>query len=184
MSPAGQCGFGLANPGHGGGLRGHGAIQLLLPLIQDLLGGKPLRYQEAGSLQLLLRQAKLRLLLRQVRLRLVQRFPCLQHHRRRLAQRGLQVLGIHHRDNLAWLDHVALVGQQFGDTAGEFGGDIDLVGFEAAVAEGDPGRQSLARLQPPVTPRRSPPSSRITRSRMGFNLSRCFCGAGVGARGR
>ena len=59
--------------------------------------------------------------------------------RLRLLQRRLEVARVHPRHDLARLDHVALVGQHFGDAPGEFRVDVDLVGLDPAVAEGDPG---------------------------------------------
>ena len=48
---------------------------------------------------------------------------------------------VHAGDNLAGFDQVAFVGQYLADASGIFGVDVDLVGFQPAVAEDDAGRQ-------------------------------------------
>ena len=68
----------------------------------------------------------------------------------RFFQRGGEILRVHARDDLAGLHHIAFVGQDFGDAAGEFGVDVDLVGLEPAVAEGDAGRQLPLKVVPPI----------------------------------
>ena len=68
----------------------------------------------------------------------------------RFIERSLQVARIHARDHLAGFDQVAFVGQDFADAGGVFGVDIDLVGFEPAIAEDDAGRQWRVKSLPPV----------------------------------
>ena len=73
-------------------------------------------------------------------------------------QRGLKVLGVHARDDLAGFDHVAFVGTHFGDASGEFRVDVDLVRFDPAVAPGDPGRQLRLGVLPPINAAPAPPT--------------------------
>ena len=50
-----------------------------------------------------------------------------------------EIAGVHDGDNLAGSHLVALVGAQFGDAVGEFGGDVDRIGLQPAIAVDDPG---------------------------------------------
>ena len=93
----------------------------------------------AGALQLLLRERDLGLPLFDAGARLVDGSLRLLHLSLGLLERGFEVPRIHQGDDLAGIDHVALVDAQFGDAAGELGGDVDLVGLDAAVAEAMPG---------------------------------------------
>ena len=45
-----------------------------------------------------------------------------------------EVLGVHARENLSGLDHVALVREHFGDAPREFGVDIDFVRLNPTVS--------------------------------------------------
>jgi hypothetical protein len=67
-----------------------------------------------------------------------------------LLQRGCEVPCVHTRDHLTGFDHVALVAEDFGDPPGKLGGDVDLVGFDAAVARGNPRRQLRPGMLPPI----------------------------------
>ena len=59
-------------------------------------------------------------------------------------------LRVHARKHLRRFDHVAFVGEHFGDAPRELGVDIDLVRLDPAVAECDAGRQLRLRLSPNV----------------------------------
>jgi hypothetical protein len=50
---------------------------------------------------------------------------------------------------LARRDHVAFIDEEFRDAPGKLGVDIDFVGFEATISEGDAGRQPGVMLLPP-----------------------------------
>ena len=69
--------------------------------------------------------------------------------RLRLAQLRFEGGGVHPGDDLAGLDRVALIEQDVLDAAGIFGGDVDLVGFQPAVAGGEAGGKRRLRKEVP-----------------------------------
>jgi len=73
----------------------------------------------------------------------------LVHQRLGLLQRSREIPGIHHRDHLTCLRHVAFVDEQLRNAAGKFGVDVDLVRFEAAIAPCDARRQPRLMVLPP-----------------------------------
>jgi hypothetical protein len=97
-----------------------------------------------------LRQEHLGFLLDYVGVGFVYGPPRLTDLRLRFLQRSGEVPRIHARDDLAGFDQVAFVGQHFGDAAGIFRVDVNLVGFEPAVAEGDSRGQRRMQPLPPV----------------------------------
>ena len=118
----------------------------------------------------------------------------LLHLRLGSLQRGLNVAHIHAGDDLARLDQVALVDEQFGDASGEFGVDVDLVGLDAAISRHDPVRKLRQMLAPPINPPAPRPAQirATTRSTCqrdfrrggaaGFGAAGSVCGAGTRAR--
>ena len=88
---------------------GVGGADLLTALIEQLKGGEALRHEGRCALEFLLGELDLGLLLHEVRLRLVERTLRLAHQRLGLLQRGLDIAGIHHRDDLARRYHVAFI---------------------------------------------------------------------------
>ena len=107
------------------------------------------RHQRIGAVELLLRERDLGLLLLDIGVRFVEGVPRRLDLRLGLVQRGLEILRVHARDDLAGLDHVALVGEHLGDAPGEFGVDVDLVGLDPAVARRDPqGQAALVHMLP------------------------------------
>ena len=130
--------------------RGVGAVQLLLPLIQDFLGLEPFLHQSDGAVDFLLREQDLGFLLRHIGVCFVDRAVCLPDLGFRFLQRSGKVLRVHAGNNLAGFDQVTLVDEDFGDAGGVFGVDVNLVRFKPAVAENDTGRQRRVQPLPPV----------------------------------
>ena len=52
--------------------------------------------------------------------------------------------------DLPGFDHVAFVGEHFGDAPGEFGVDVDLVRLDPAVPEHDAWREASLLEPPPI----------------------------------
>jgi hypothetical protein len=57
-----------------------------------------------------------------------------------LLQRRRQIPGVHPRHDLASFDHIASVSEYLRDAPGELGVDVDLLGFDSAITEGDSQR--------------------------------------------
>ena len=142
--------FGLSHAGGGGIERSRSAVELLPPLIEQFLGGIAPLEKITGAIQLLLRQCDLRLPLFPRRARFIDGSLRLQQQSLGPLERGFEVSRIHAGDGLAGMDHVALVDAQFRQAAGELGIDVDLVGFDAAVARDDARRQADLGLLPPI----------------------------------
>ena len=69
-----------------------------------------------------------------------------------LSKRRLEIARVHAGKHLRRFDHVAFVGEHFGDAPRELGVDIDLVRLDPPVAERDTGRQLRLRLPPDIEP--------------------------------
>jgi hypothetical protein len=118
--------------------RGDRPAQRLTTLVEEFVGGVTVLHQRAGAVELLLRKGELGLLQLDIGMSLVETAL-------RLLDLGLgplhlrrEVLGVHAGEHLAAFDHVAFVGQHFGDPPGELGVDIDLVRLDPAVAGCNP----------------------------------------------
>jgi hypothetical protein len=123
---------------------------LLLTLVQNFLGLGTLLYEVAGAIEFLLREQDLTDLLSDVVGGFFNRFLRLLHLGFGFLQGGRDVLGIHAGDDLAGFEHVAFVGKYLGDAPGELGIDVDLVGFDPAVAPGNSWRQLRSGVFPPI----------------------------------
>ena len=143
---------GLADAILRGAEGGDGAVEGLPTLVEQFVGGVAARDQRAGSIELLLRERHLRRLLRDVGLSLVEALLGLLDLRFGLSKRRFEIPGVHAGDHLRRFDHVAFVGEHFGDAPRELGVDIDLVRLDPAVAERDAGRQLRLRLPPDIEP--------------------------------
>ena len=113
-------------------------LRALPALVEQLVGGEAARDQRVGAVELLLRERDLGLLLLDVGARFIKALLRFLDLRLGLLKRGLEVLGVHARDDLTGFDHVAFVGEHFGDATREFGVDVDLVRLDPAVAQRDP----------------------------------------------
>ena len=143
--------LGLADLGDCRVLRGDGTIHLLLALIEGLLRHIAFRHQELRAAKLLLCEKRLALLLLNRGVRFIERLLRLKNHGLGLPQRRLEILRIHQRHDLTRPYQVAFIGDELRDATGEFRIDVDLVGFETAIARGNARRQTGARVEPPVT---------------------------------
>ena len=83
------------------------------------------------------------------RLGLIKHALILEHQLLILIELGLEITRVHHGEHLAGFHHVALIDVELRDPARELGVDIDLVGFEPTVPEGDACWQGRPRVQPP-----------------------------------
>lgn len=142
--------IGLADPSHQRVPDGGRAIHLGLALIEGLFGYVAPLEEKTRALELLFRQCHLASLLVEVGTRQFKELLRLKDLGLRLAERGFEVAGVHPGDNLPRFHHIAFFGQDLGDAAGEFRGDVDLVRLEPAVSPGDPGRQPCLGLPPPI----------------------------------
>ena len=109
-------------------------IDLLSTLIEQFRSRMSSLHQRLSAVELLLCQRQLALLLRHVGASLIECTLGSQHLSFRLLQRGLEISRVHARDNLPRFHHIAFINKEFGDAACKFGGNIDLVGFEPAIA--------------------------------------------------
>ncbi len=146
--------LGFADAVVGGVERGLRAVEGLPALIEQFVGGEAARDQRVGAVELLLRERDQGLLLLDVGVRLVEALLRLLDLRLGLVKRGREILGVHAGDDLPGFDHVALVGEHFGDAAGELGVDVDLVGLDPAVARRDPRRKAALAHMLPIGRRR------------------------------
>ena len=165
-------------------LSGRGrAVERLPSLIEQFVGGEASRDQRAGAVELLLRERRPgSSAATTLALRLVEALLRLLDLRLGLLQRGLDVLRVHAGDDLPALDHVAFVGEHFGDAAGELGVDIDLVRLDPAVARYDPqGEAALPRMPPPgAAATRADDDDREKRQRSSISISRASRAMGAG----
>jgi hypothetical protein len=65
-------------------------------------------------------------------------------------ERGLQLRRIHARQHLISFDQISFVHEDFFDAARVFGGDVDLIGLDPAIARDDPCRQLRLPALPPL----------------------------------
>ena len=140
----------LADAGVGGVERGLRAGEGLAALIEKFVGGEAARDQRVRAVELLLRERDQGFLLLDVGVRLVQALLRLLDLRLGLVKGGGEILGVHAGEDLPGFDHVAFVGEHFGDPAGELCVDVDLVGLDPAVARRDPRRKAALTHVPPI----------------------------------
>ena len=126
---------------------GIGAALLVARLIDALLRHVPLAEQDQRPLQLLGHEGGVALALGDEGGGLLPRLAGLTQLRLGGAQRGLQVADVEPRQLGPGLDHLAFVHQHLGDAGRVLGGDVDLVGFDAAVARGEAGGKPAAGQQ-------------------------------------
>ena len=88
---------------------------------------------------LLLRERELGRLLHDVGARLVEGMLGLLNLGLGPFERRVQVPGVHAGENLLSLDHVAFVGEHFGNAPSELGVDVDLVRFDPPVSRDNAG---------------------------------------------
>jgi hypothetical protein len=98
---------------------------------------------------LLLRELNDRPLLGVIRLGFVEVVLRLKFKLLVLPELSLQIASIHNSKHLPRLDQITLVDIQLRDAAGEFGGNIDRVGFKPAIARSKTRRQGRLRMKPP-----------------------------------
>ena len=136
------------DPGLRGIVGGDGRIELLLALVRDRLRGPAVLQKLPGAVHFPFSEDLLGLLLGEVGLGLVDnplRLPglCL-----RLRERLFDIPCVHPGHDLSGRHHIADIDQEFGDASRIFGVDIDLVGFDPAIADTDADRQGRMRPFP------------------------------------
>jgi hypothetical protein len=129
-----------------------GIFQLSLPIEQFDRCITP-RDERASAVEFLLGKLHLRLLLREIGLGLVERATRLLHQGCVLFERRLQILCIHHRDDLTRPYQIALIGKERQNAPRKLGVYVDFVGLEPAIAPGDAGQQARSQVKPPITSR-------------------------------
>ena len=145
-----QRALGLSNPLGGGSQSGISAVERLLALIEQFLGGKAVFQQALGSVQFLRRQSLLGALLLQIGVGLVDSTLRLLDLGLALAELLLQISCVHTSNDLPGADHVTDLGVQLGDPAWKFCVDIDLVGLQPAVAKAYADGKLRLRVLPPI----------------------------------
>ena len=123
---------------------------MLLALVRNFLSGPAVLQKLPGTVHFLVSEDLLGLLLGEIGLGLVDSPLRLPRLGLRLRERLFNIPCIHPGHDLSWCHHVSDIDHEFGDATRIFGGDVDLVGFDPAVAEADADRQGRMRLFPDV----------------------------------
>ena len=132
--------------GDGGVQRGLRRFQLGIGAVDDLLRGDAAIGQLRGAVVFLLRQFTLGPALGDHRLGLTDAGIGAFDIRRGARQLGVQLARVHFRQKLPFADQIALLRHDPGDTPRRFGGDIDLLGLDPAIAGGKACRIAIAAI--------------------------------------
>jgi hypothetical protein len=144
-------GRGVVEAGEGRPVTRFRDVQLAAALIEPFGREVAFVMQDERALVLLFRQRVLALALRDGGLGLQARMPGATHLGLGATQLRLQLAVVHARQQRAGLDHVAFIGADLDDAAGDLRRDLDLLGLDPAVRLHDPlGQARPALLQPDV----------------------------------